>query len=344
MLFNGHGMQCITLFAVIGLFMISGSEGMKVQTSIAPEPGSHAEVLAPIGLAVGSQLDISYEFESNPSSGAVLLFLLYSRQQLTEYLDRVDNVNIPLSILCDSASITRESLHSSGVGNMSLSIRSTDQYTAYIASCSISAPVVIHLEANYVNPDSIGKLSQHLPLEDVPFIQLLGFLSLCYLLLLLAWIHSCVQNWPFASSAHVLVTLVLITRALSSLTSSIRCGPYAIIKMLLVQYIQALHACLYRYALQNASGEEFLGLKVTGDVLNSFADAFFIGIIFLKSLGSQPRRSKIGGAYLFLLGGLMVVVGLHADCQLKNFGDECATFVVIKLWFFSFAHPPNIVS
>jgi hypothetical protein len=232
MIFSGLGMRYITLFAFIVVLLPFRADSMKIQTSIAPEAGSHAEVLSPIGLAVGSRLDVSYKFVSNPTSGAVLYFLLFSRQQVTEYLDRVDNVEFPLSVLCESASIVREPLHLSGAGNLTLTVRSTDQYAAYIASCSTAVPAAIHLDVKYVNPDSQGKLSQHLPLEDMPSIQLQGFLSICYLLLLAAWLHCCYQNWTFVSLVHVLVALVLITRMVSSSTCSIRCTSSFKIKML----------------------------------------------------------------------------------------------------------------
>lgn len=201
------------LFASMVAFLLAGSHSMKVESILAVEAGFHAEVLPPTGLAAGSQLVVNYEVGS--SFGATFYVFLYSRQQITEYFDRLDDDSSSPSVLCGSPSIAREPIQS-GTGNITLLIRATDQYTAYVAACSTAAPVVVSFEMAFVNPDSTGRLSQNLPLEVIPCIQLQCFLAVCYLLLLAAWLNSCVRNWSFVSPVHVLVALILVTKAVSS--------------------------------------------------------------------------------------------------------------------------------
>ena len=171
-----------------------------------------------------------------------------------------------------------------------------------LASCF--PPSSISVGASFVNPSASLSLSSHLPLEDIPLIQLYSFLTAIYCTVLAMWLKVCSETTQDLFPIHGLIGSFLSLRAVSFWFSHTG------------------------YSSTDSTGEASPAIQAAAAASFALADAFFVSTLVLVSFGWATTRLRGRQSFtaMSILGIFAALSISSAVCDKQNGTGSCEHF------------------
>lgn len=314
-------MRSIILLIIVGL-----SHGLKYSTSYTNKQIDLYEsyrVFTKQGIVSGGQIDISYHFKSqmSPSSSnddeiLNVNFMLLSLLQYDEWYDEMSSTSSDsFNVICQSPTVWIETvqfslninpqnpqlLYNTNVGNFSMNVHSTDEYTFVVAFCTLlesTHSFTIDIESSFLNLNQQNKPSQYLQIHEVILPIVFRYLTFIYGILIILLVYELGVNYKEIKSVHLAMLGAIVLQFTN----------------LYIRYIE--------YDILNNDGKENYSRFGVRKALEDIIDPYCLFLYYYVTMVCMKRQIQLNrqntfGVFAFWAFYFLIFC-LHLSCQFKS--------------------------